>query len=129
MSSSHQRRHTALLNDIPAEILDALTQSDLAVLNYLDELALEGAGDACAASIPKMADACGISERQVQISAKRLIDAELIKRVGYDFSNPDRSKRGTVYRVLYKVGGAERTAAVKERKRTIKFLLIWSEEQ
>lgn len=129
MSSSQQHRHTALLNDIPAEILDALTQSDLAVLNYLNKLAHEGGGGACTASIPKMADACGISERQVQISAKRLIEAELIKRVGYDFSNSDRSKRGTVYRVLNNTGEAERTVAVKERKRTIKFLLIWSEEQ
>lgn len=129
MSNSQQRHHTALLNNIPADILDALTQSDLAVLNYLDKLAREGGGDACTASIPRMADACGISERQVQISAKRLIDAELIKRVGYDFSNPDRSKRGTVYRVLHKSDGAEQTVTVKERKRTIKFLLIWSEEQ
>lgn len=128
MSSSRQRRHTALLNDIPADILDTLTQSDLSILNYLDKLAREGGGDACTASIPKMADACGISKRQVQISAKKLIDADLIKRVGYDFSNPDRSKRGTVYRVLYKAGGVERTVTVKERKRTIKFLLIWSEE-
>lgn len=129
MSSSRQRRHATLLNDIPVDILDALTQSDLSVLNYLNKLVQEGGGDACTASIPRMADACGISERQVQISAKKLMGAELIKRVGYDFSNSDRSKRGTVYRVLHKAGEAERTVVVKERKRTIKFLLIWSEEQ
>lgn len=129
MSSSQQRRHTALLNDIPADILDALTQSDLAVLNYLDKSARDGGGDVCTASIPRMADACGISERQVQISAKKLMDAELIKRIDYDFSNSDRSKRGTVYKVLFKSGGARQSVTITQRKRTIKFLLIWSEEQ
>jgi hypothetical protein len=128
MTSSRQRRHTALLNKIPVGTLDSLTQSDIAVLNYLDKLAREGRRDACTASIPRMADACGISERQVQISVKRLIDAELIERLGYDFSNANRAKRGTIYKVLLRAGGEQQTVIGKERKRTIKFLLIWSEE-
>jgi hypothetical protein len=127
MTSSRQRRHTALLNRIPVGIVDSLTQSDIAVLNYLDKLTSGGRRTVCTASIPRMSDACGISERQVQISVKRLIDAELVERLGYDVSNPDRAKRGTVYKVLFRAGRTQAVMA-KERKRTIKFLLIWSEE-
>jgi hypothetical protein len=100
MSSSRQRRHTALLNDIPVDILDALTQSDLSVLNYLDRLAQEVGGGACTASIPKIAMACKISARQVQLSVGRLVAAHLVEKVGYDLSNADRRKRGTIYKVL-----------------------------
>ena len=100
MTSSRQRRHTASLNYTSTDIINALTQSDVAVLNYLDELAREGGGEACTASIPKIACACGISERQVQISTARLIEAKLLKRIGYDFGNPNKAKRGSVFKVL-----------------------------
>jgi hypothetical protein len=43
---------------------------------------------------------CSISERQVQISTRRLIEAGLLERVGYDLSNPNRTKRGTIYKVV-----------------------------
>jgi DNA-binding Lrp family transcriptional regulator len=77
-----------------------LRRSDQAVLKYLDELTRRGDGETCTASIPEIAGACSISERQVQISTRRLIEAGLLERVGYDLSNADRAKRGTVYKVL-----------------------------
>src|SRR3712207_5083781 len=100
MSISRQRRHTALLSDIPVDILDALTHSDLSVLNYLDRLARETGEGACTASIPKIAMACDISARQVQISVGRLAAARLVEKIGYDLSNADKLKRGTIYKVL-----------------------------
>lgn len=75
-----------------------LRPSDQATWKYLDELTRST--DTCTASIRKIALACNISERQVQISIGRLIDSGLLKRVGYDFGNPDRAKRGTVYKVI-----------------------------
>lgn len=76
----------------------ALKRSDLAVWTYLDDLT-QG-GDTCTASIPKIAGVCKISERQVQISVGRLINSGVIKRIGYDFGNSVREKRGTVFKII-----------------------------
>lgn len=84
-----------------------LRRSDQAVLEYLNELAQQGKGETCTASITEIASACSISKRQVQISTGRLIEARLLERVGYDLSNPDRAKRGTVYKVLSQREGKE----------------------
>lgn len=105
-----------------------LRLTDQTVLEYLDELTMNSNGETCTASIPKIASACNISERQVQISTKRLIDAGLIKRIGYDFSNPDRVKRGTVYKVLTQRDGIKQSTQKNMRNRSVKFLLIWSED-
>jgi DNA-binding Lrp family transcriptional regulator len=78
--------------------LKILKRTDQAVLMYLEELAKDN--DTCTASIPKIARTCNISQRQVQISTGRLIALGLIRRVGYDFGNPDQAKRGTVYKIL-----------------------------
>lgn len=75
-----------------------LKLTDQAVLVYLEELAKDN--DTCTASIPRIASSCNISQRQVQISVGRLITVGLIKRVGYDFGNPDHAKRGTVFIIL-----------------------------
>lgn len=104
-----------------------LKSTDQAVFKYLAEQT-QRSGETCIASIPSIASACDISERQVQISTRRLIEAGLIARIGYDFSNPDRLKRGTIYKVLaYKLKSQEQTKRVK-KKRSIKFILFWSEE-
>jgi hypothetical protein len=110
------------------EIYSGLRYSDKAVFKYLCELIEGGDGNICTASIPKIAIACDISERQVQISAGRLIKARLIKRVGYVFSNPDRSRRGTIYKLPSCKHKAEQQAERVAKKSTIKFLLFWSED-
>lgn len=106
-----------------------LKRTDSAVLKYLHEITPEGDGATCKASIPKIANACSISERQVQICTNRLIKAGLIERIGYDLGNADRLKRGTIYKLL---GDADEVVQITnkdfEKKRLIKFLLIWSEE-
>src|ERR1044071_5307423 len=87
------------------------------------ERARAGNGETCMISIPRIANACDISERQVQISTRRLIDARLIERLGYDFSNPDRSKRGTLYRV-HRVHAEARSSKGREaRKKSVKLIL------
>lgn len=79
-------------------VLTTLKQTDRAVVKYLNKLAR--GSDTCTASIPRIAKACDISERQVQVSVGRLISSGLLRRVGYDFGNPDKAKRGTVFKVL-----------------------------
>jgi hypothetical protein len=100
MTSYRQRRSTAINTLIGNDILATLTESDITVLRYLDKLMRNSGGEACTASIPKIALACAISERQVQISTSRLIEAKLLSRVGYDFGNPNKTKRGSIYKVL-----------------------------
>jgi predicted transcriptional regulator len=104
-----------------------LKNSDKAVLKYLYEMIHTSDGQICTASIPKIAVACGISERQVQISTRRLINAGLIERVGYDFNNPDRSKRGTIYKMMPSEDKIEQRGE-RAKKSSIKFLLFWSED-
>jgi DNA-binding Lrp family transcriptional regulator len=103
-----------------------LKSTDKAVLKYLYELTQDSGSETCKVSIPKIASECCISERQVQISTRRLIEAKIIERVGYDFSNPIRSKRGTIYKVL------NHASEVKTRKggkkKSIKFILVWCED-
>ena len=105
-----------------------LKPSDRVVLKYLDKLTLDSDGETCTVSIPKIASACDISERQVQISTKRLINAGLLQRIGYDFSNPDREKRGTIYKVLASEFRVKHPAQGAVGKKSIKFILFWSDE-
>jgi hypothetical protein len=105
-----------------------LKPSDKAVLKYLNNLILSNDRETCTASIPKIANMCDLSERQVQISTKRLISAGLLERIGYDFSNPVREKRGTIYKVLIQRNETRSSPNKSRKKRSIKFLLIWSED-
>lgn len=82
-----------------------LKKTDQRVLKHLQEMKAASRknppeGGHCVASIPEIAEACYISPRQVQISTGRLIEAGMLERVGYDFANPDRKSRGTIYKVL-----------------------------
>lgn len=105
-----------------------LKSTDQAVLKYLDELSQQSEGETCTASIPRIASSCDISERQAQISIRRLIAAGLLERVGYDLGNPEREKRGTIYKVLAHTNHSKARTSIQPKKRSIKFLLIWSEE-
>jgi hypothetical protein len=77
-----------------------LRQTDDEVFSHLDKLCGENGDRTCIVSLPAIAVACDISERQAQVSTGRLIQAGLLKRTGYDFGNADRSRRGTKYRLL-----------------------------
>ncbi|MDQ3816527.1 MAG: helix-turn-helix domain-containing protein, partial [Acidobacteriota bacterium] len=82
--------------------LAELRPTDRAVLLYLNELRKNGKSDTFTVGIPTIAAACSISPRQVQVSTGRLIKADLLERIGYDFGNVDRSRRGTKYKLLVK---------------------------
>lgn len=81
-----------------AETLAGLKRSDRAVLSYLDRL--RGEGDTCTAGHNAIARSASVSPRQVPICIDRLIKEGLLERIGYDFGNPKRSRRGSIYRVL-----------------------------
>jgi len=77
-----------------------LKKTDDNVFSYLNKLCGENGDRTCTVSLPAIAAACDISERQAQVSTGRLIEAGLVKRTGYDFGNAVRSRRGTKYRLL-----------------------------
>lgn len=77
-----------------------LKRTDKAVLRYLERIARRNRSSLCKSSLPKIAAACDISARQVQISVGRLIAVRLVERVGYDLRHPDKGERGTIYKVL-----------------------------
>jgi DNA-binding Lrp family transcriptional regulator len=124
--NSHSRHSIPVGEHKIKNAYSKLKSSDKAVLKYLDEMARTSRAETCTVSIPKIASGCNISKRQVQISTRRLIEAELIERIGYDFSNHDLTKRGTIYKVLPLE--TETRPSVKEKKKSIKLLLLWSEE-
>jgi hypothetical protein len=126
--SSRNRTQSSAQACAGAPVCTSLTSSDRLVLTYLNEQALAANSEYCTASIPRIARACNISPRQVQISTGRLIGAGLLKRVGYDFSNSDRTRRGTVYKVITNECGAATETNSTEQKKTIKFFLFWSED-
>lgn len=78
----------------------SLKRTDRAVLRYLERMARRNHSSTCTSSIPRIAGACDISTRQVQISVGRLVAARLVDRVGYDLNNPEKGRRGTIYNVL-----------------------------
>ncbi|HEX8137571.1 MAG TPA: helix-turn-helix domain-containing protein [Pyrinomonadaceae bacterium] len=112
------RRKQARLADKVAK----LRSTDLAVLSHLHGLRNAEGGSTCKASIPDIARACGISQRQVQISASRLIEAGLLERSGYDFGNIKRRERGTIYRVLIPLAGLDRNLLTERLERAVQLL-------
>lgn len=126
---NNRKQRLQLQGEIAArDVYVNLKPSDHAVFKYLNKLTLDKGRDTCTASISKIASICDLSERQVQISTKRLISAGLLERIGYDFGNPKRDKRGTIYKVLIQRNGTRSSTDKSRKKRSIKFLLIWSED-
>lgn len=125
---SRSRRPTTSNVSVGGPSFASLKTTDRAVLKHLQKLARAGDENTCTVSIPKISSACGISQRQVQISTNRLIKGGLLRREGYDFSNPDRTKRGTVYKLLSPDSNDNQEVDRVNKKRGIKFLLFWSED-
>ena len=124
---SRSERQTTRKNPVSGVPYASLKTKDISVLKHLDKLIRAGGGDTCTVGIRKIASACGISERQVQISTNRLIKAGLLKREGYDFSNPNRTKRGTIYKIVSNDGDIAQKMNKASKKKVIRFLLFWSE--
>jgi hypothetical protein len=61
-------------------------------------------------SIPTLAKACNVSERQARISVGRLEGRELVRRIEQDFGNRDKSLRGTTFLILISDAGPARGA-------------------
>jgi hypothetical protein len=92
--------YTRVPNDLLDRILPTLDPYDQTVLVRLYRLSRGFGSDTCRVSIPVLAKACNVSERQVRISVGRLEVRELVRRVEQDFGNRDRSLRGTTFLIL-----------------------------
>jgi hypothetical protein len=92
--------YTRVPNDLLDRILPTLDPYDQTVLVRLYRLSRGFGSDTCRVSIPVLAKACNVSERQVRISVGRLEVRELVRRIEQDFGNKDRSLRGTTFLIL-----------------------------
>ncbi|HEV2863621.1 MAG TPA: replication protein [Pyrinomonadaceae bacterium] len=92
--------YTRVSNELFDRILPTLDTYDQAVLLRLYRLSRGFASDTCRVSVPVLASACNISERQVRKSIDKLEGRELVKRVEQDCVNKDLSMRGLIFRVL-----------------------------
>lgn len=92
--------YTKVSNDLLDRILPTLDTYDQAVLVRLYRLSRGFSSDTCRVSVPTLAKACNVSERQVRKSISKLETRELIQRIEQDFGNKDRALRGTIFRIL-----------------------------
>jgi hypothetical protein len=92
--------YTRVSNDLLDRIIPTLDTYDQAVLIRLYRLSRGFSSDTCRVSVPTLAKACNVSERQVRKSVGKLEARELIQRVEQDFGNKDKALRGTIFRIL-----------------------------
>jgi hypothetical protein len=82
--------------------LAGLKRTDRRVFESLLKLTRGRRDKTCVVDRTEMSGLADVSERAVWNSYERLIEAGLIERLGYDYSNPDVTKRGTKIKVLYR---------------------------
>lgn len=92
--------YTRVSNDLLDRILPTLDTYDQAVLIRLYRLSRGFNSDTCRVSVPTLAKACNVSERQVRKTVGKLEARELIQRIEQDFGNKDKALRGTIFRIL-----------------------------
>lgn len=91
---------TRVPNDLLDRILPTLDTYDQSVLIRLYRLARGFNSETCRVSVPTLAKACNISERQTRKSIARLEARELVKRIEQDFGNKNIALRGTTFKIL-----------------------------
>ena len=92
--------YTRVSNDLLDRIIPTLDTYDQAVLIRLYRLSRGFNSDTCRVSVPTLAKACNVSERQVRKSVGKLEARDIIQRVEQDFGNKDKALRGTIFRIL-----------------------------
>lgn len=91
---------TRVPNDLLDHILPTLDTYDQSLLIRLYRLARGFNSDTCRVSVPTLAKACNVSERQIRKSIVRLEKREFIKRIEQDFGNKNLALRGTTFKIL-----------------------------
>jgi hypothetical protein len=105
---------TRVPNELLDRIIPTLDTYDQSVLIRLYRLARGFNSDTCRVSVPTLAKACNISERQTRKSIVRLEGRELIQRIEQDFGNKNMALRGTTFKILIsEAAAAQRTAPAR----------------
>lgn len=106
---------TRVPNEILDRILPTLDTYDQSVLIRLYRLARGFNSDTCRVSVPTLAKACNISERQTRKSIARLEARELVKRIEQDFGNKNIALRGTTFKILISEATPARRATPEQQ--------------
>jgi DNA-binding Lrp family transcriptional regulator len=91
---------TRLPNDLLDHLLPTLDTYDQSLLIRLYRLARGFNSDTCRVSVPTLAKACNVSERQVRKSIVKLEGRGFIRRIELDFGNKNLALRGTTFKIL-----------------------------
>jgi hypothetical protein len=114
-----QQTTVAGFTRVPNELLDRIVPTldtyDQSVLIRLYRLARGFNSDTCRVSVPTLAKACNISERQTRKSIVRLEGRELIRRIEQDFGNKNMALRGTTFKILISDGASARRATPEQQ--------------
>jgi hypothetical protein len=106
---------TRVPNELLDRIIPTLDTYDQSVLIRLYRLARGFNSDTCRVSVPTLAKACNISERQTRKSIVKLEGRELIQRIEQDFGNKNMALRGTTFKILIsEATTARRTAPAQQ---------------
>jgi hypothetical protein len=89
-----------LPNDLLDRILPTLDTYDQSLLIRLYRLARGFNSDTCRVSVPTLAKACNVSERQIRKSIVKLEGRSFIQRIEQDFGNKNLALRGTTFKIL-----------------------------
>jgi DNA-binding Lrp family transcriptional regulator len=110
-----QQTTVAGFTRVPNELLDRIVPTldtyDQSVLIRLYRLARGFNSDTCRVSVPTLAKACNISERQTRKSIVRLEGRGLVQRIEQDFSNKNMALRGTTFKILISDAAPARRAS------------------
>lgn len=113
-----QQTTVAGFTRVPNELLDRIVPTldtyDQSVLIRLYRLARGFNSDTCRVSVPTLAKACNISERQTRKSIVRLEGRELIQRIEQDFGNRNIALRGTTFKILISEASTARRATPEQ---------------
>jgi len=114
-----QQTAAAGFTRVPNELLDRIVPTldtyDQSVLIRLYRLARGFNSDTCRVSVPTLAKACNISERQTRKSIVKLEGRELIQRIEQDFGNKNMALRGTTFRILISEATAARRTTPEQQ--------------
>jgi DNA-binding Lrp family transcriptional regulator len=94
-----ETQYTAVPNGVWDELMPTLDVYDQSIVWHLYRLSRGFHSDTCRISLDALAKRCNIGKRQVSKSLDRLEARGIIIRQSTDYGNPDKTKRGTTYKV------------------------------
>lgn len=92
-------QYTSVPNGVWDDLMPTLDVYDQSIVWHLFRLSRGFHADTCRISLDALAKRCNIGKRQVSKSLDRLESRGIIGRLSTDYANPNKLRRGTIYKV------------------------------